>query len=73
MADRHTFFEALAYLAEQGDIHTLAYILNDAELIRIDAVTGERPSRNPPTNGDRTDGRSFLSADGDNGGMHVAE
>ena len=70
MADRHTFFKALEYLAEQGDIHTLAYILGDAELIRIDAVTGERPSRNPP-NG--TDGRSFLSADSDNGGMHVAE
>ena len=73
MADRHTFFEALAYLAEQGDIHTLAYILGDAELIRIDAVTGERPSRNPPTNGDRTDGRSFLSAEDANDGLHVIE
>jgi len=67
MADRHTFFKSLEYLAERGDIRTLAYILDDAELIRIDAVTGERPSPNPP------DGRSFLSADSDNGGMHIVE
>ena len=68
MADRHTFFKSLEYLAERGDIRTLAYILGDAELIRIDAVTGEqRPSPNPP------DGRSFSSADSDNGGMHIVE
>lgn len=70
MADRHTFFEALAYLAEQGDIGTLAYILGDAELIRIDAATGERPSS--PPDSVRGDGRSFF-ADGDNGSMHVVE
>ena len=72
MADRHTFFEALAYLAECGDAATLAYILGDAELIRIDATTGERPS-NPPNSVRSRGGRSFLSADTDNGGMHIVE
>lgn len=68
MGDHRTFFEALTYLAEQQDLATLAYILGDAELIRIDAVTGERP-----TSPNQQAGRSFFSAEDANGGVHLID